>query len=296
MSGRQPLGDATSRLANERMRAQEIIAKASAGDRAAAEAYFSTGNYQAYLKATGASKPAAGTKRKAQEAPASADPDDFDVDGMIMDKTPNQVRGLIRRFIESGEMKKGEFADAIGVSTNSVARFLGQNGTNGSGSDTYSNAWAFFKKRELAGVKAPKKAKAAPTASTSSAAPATDISSVYLPGEDNDDVAVFDSCDEIRKKINAHLVKPGVTQAAFCRDLAAQLHSGTSIQSKQLTDFRSKKGARQGNTSSVFYAAYVYFEKVRIAEGKPKSKHRKDMEDFWAPQGGFDRVHGGHRK
>ncbi|KAI5359524.1 hypothetical protein Slin15195_G071510 [Septoria linicola] len=168
----------------------------------------------------------------------------------------------------------------------------------GAGSNTYSNGWAFFKKRELAGVKAPKKDKATPaaTGTASTAAPATDISTISLPGEATGSVEIYDNCDEIRKKINAHLTKPGVSQASFCRDLAAQLTPGTKIQSKQLTDFRSKKGGRQGNTSCVFYAAYVYFEKLRIAEGKPRSKHRKEMEEFWTPQGGFDIVHPGHQR
>lgn len=192
-------------------------------------------------------------------------------------------------------MKKGEFSLAIGVSTNSVSNFLGQNGNDkGLMSDTYGNAWEFFKKRQLAGIKPAKKAKAT-SASASSAAPATDISDISLPGEDNGRVEVYDTCDEIRKKINAHLVKPGVTQAGFCRDLMAQIHTGVKVQSKQLSDFRNKKGPRMGNTSSVFYAAYVYFEKLRLAEKKPKSKHRKDMEEAWSGRGGFDLEHGGHQ-
>jgi hypothetical protein len=294
MSGRQALGDATSRLAN----AQRVVANMSDEHRAAAENYFKSGDYNAYLKATGGPEPAAGTKRKAQDQVPLLDPEDVNLEGMPMDKSCNQVRGMIRRFLDSGEMKKGEFSTAIGVSATSLNNFLAQNGTmKGAESFTYGNAWEFFKKREMAGIKAPKKAKAATassSASTSSAAPITDISNISLDGEESSSVQVYDSCDEIRKKINAHLVKPGITQAAFCRDLAAQLHTGTKIQSKQLTDFRSKKGPRMGNTSSVFYAAYIYFEKVRLAENKPKSKHRKEMEEVWAFQGGFDREHGGH--
>lgn len=166
----------------------------------------------------------------------------------------------------------------------------------GAESLSYGNAWEFFKKRELAGVKAPKKAKAATTGSGSGsgATQTPDISSISLPGEESNDVQVYETCDDIRKNINAHLVKPGITQASFCRELTAQLHTGTKIQSKQLADFRNKKGRRMGNTSSVFYAAYVYLEKIRLAEKKPKSKHREEMEGAWASQGGFDRVHGGH--
>lgn len=48
------------------------------------------------------------------------------------------------------------------------------------------------------------------------------------------------------------------------------------------------KGPDTGNTSCVFYAAYVFFEKLRIVESKPKSKHREEMESIWGGKGGFD--------
>lgn len=54
--------------------------------------------------------------------------------------------------------------------------------------------------------------------------------------------------------------------------------------------FRGKKGPDAGNTSSVFYGAYVFFEKMRIKQNKPKSEKRKEMEEVWGP-GGFDIEH-----
>ena len=110
--------------------------------REAAEEYFKTGDYKAYLKRT-SGKPAsttksstsAGPKRKSAEiTPADVDLDDIDVDGMYVDKSCNQVRGQIRRFLEAGEMKVGEFCNAIGDSNKSLNDFLRQNGTmKGSG-------------------------------------------------------------------------------------------------------------------------------------------------------------------
>lgn len=229
----------------------------------------------------------AGTKRKASDSPSNVNLDDINVDGMMMDASCNQVRGKIRRLLDSGEMKKGEFADAIGVSSKSLNGFLGsgKDSMAGAGSATYGNAWEFFKRREMAGIKMPtaKKQKAAGSASNATGSSAAiDLRGISLSGEATDDVAVYDSCDEIRKKVNAHLLKAGVTQAQFCRDLAAQLHMDIKkIQSKQLTDFRSKKGPDAGNTSIVYYTAYLYFEKMRLAEGKPKSKHRVGMENAW---------------
>lgn len=55
------------------------------------------------------------------------------------------------------------------------------------------------------------------------------------------------------------------------------------------------KGADTGNTSCVFYAAYVFFEKLRVQEGKPKSKHREEMEAIWASKGGFNTTRGHQR-
>ncbi|KAG9844004.1 hypothetical protein KCU98_g4207, partial [Aureobasidium melanogenum] len=227
----------------------------------------------------------AGTKRKSTDSSdlPTIDLDDHDIpDGHPMDSC-TVVRGKIKRFLEAGEMKVGQFCDAIGVSQNAYRRFMSQNGKfAGAGCDTYQNAWLFFKKREMAGLKIPtKKQKTAANAANAAASSAasssgkkdavtTDISNIHLDGEETDSVEVYDSCDEIRKKIAAHLRKPGVTAAQFCRDLLAQYHSDKKppqIQSGQLTKFRGYKGADTGNTSCVFYAAYVFFEKIRLSEG-----------------------------
>lgn len=206
----------------------------------------------------------------ARQGPA-ADPDDFDVEGMPIDKNPDQVRRQIRRFLDKGGMKLGEFCDALGVSSNDYNRFMQQSGrTEGLQSDVFQEGWAFFAKRDMAGVKMPtKKQKTAsgPNAGGASSsankgpekAATADISSVHLSGEENDAVAVFDSCDEIRKKITAHLGKQGVTKAQFCRDLRAQLLSPgapAQIQSSQLDRFRGMKGATAGCTSSAYYVRY----------------------------------------
>ncbi|KAJ7610497.1 hypothetical protein FB45DRAFT_334185 [Roridomyces roridus] len=113
---------------------------------------------------------------------------------------------------------------------------------------------------------------------------------ITLDGDENAFVELYDTCDELRRKINKHL-RTGITKAAFLRDIARAAYptSPPTIQSKQLTDFLSKKGPTSGSTSRVCYASYVYFEKKRIAEGKGKSAHRKDMEDRWEGEGGMPR-------
>ena len=112
-----------------------------------------------------------------------------------------------------------------------------------------------------------------------------DVSIILLPNLLTDSVPVHDSCDEIRRKITLHLNRAGVTQASFLRTLAAQFHAEErKFQSKQLNTFRSYRGADKGNTSAIFYAAYVYFERLRIKEGVEKTRHRIAMEAAW-PKG-----------
>lgn len=200
----------------------------------------------------------ASRKRKAPDPPvdeASVDLDDFNVEDLPMTENCDQVRRKINRMLDAGGMTKTAFAAAIGVSMKSLANFLAMHGAfKGANSASYDNAWAYFKKREMAGLKLPVK-KAAKMAKTDDAAATTsdatptpisttsttattkapagtkkaqtssagvDISAIHLDGEEDDRVPIFDSCDEVRRKINAHLKKPGVTQAQFCRDILAR--------------------------------------------------------------------------
>ncbi|KAH7323458.1 hypothetical protein BKA65DRAFT_435342 [Rhexocercosporidium sp. MPI-PUGE-AT-0058] len=217
-------------------------------------------------------------KRKADEY----DEDDSD-EGVYVTQNCDQIRRKIHSFINSGEMKVGEFQKAIGVNSKGYGMFMGQSGRDkGSGSNTYIQAFKFFKKREEKGIKT-----AAPKKKAKTAAPAIngDLNAIQLEGEADVSVPVFDSCDEIRKKIRAYLAASNGTQAEFLREIAKPYHDGRKIQSKVLNDFLGKKGPCAGNTSAVFYGAYVFFEKMRIRDGKPKSKHRLDMEKAYPGKG-----------
>ena len=108
-----------------------------------------------------------------------------------------------------------------------------------------------------------------------------DVSNIHLDGEEHDDVPVYDTCDEVRKKIRAFLCQDGVSQAAFLREVAKTFGNGRKIQTNMLNQFLSKKGPNSGNLSSVFYASYVFFEKTRIRDGKPKTAFREEMENIW---------------
>ena len=236
------------------------------------------------------------------------DVDDIDCDGMPIDKNPDQVRRMIRRFLDNGGMQVGEFCNRIGCSNNGYNRFMKQSGaTKGLGSDVFTSAWEFFKKRELGGLKMPTKASAAKKAKMNDGggkdtSPSDkkkgakekgepDISTIYLDGEDSDSVPIYATCDDIRRQISAYLRRDGITKAGFCRDMFAQLHAetkGAGLTASQLDRYRGNHGANGGASSKVFYAAYVFFEKHRLAEGKSKSKKRVEMEDVWP--NGFDRT------
>ncbi|THX90810.1 hypothetical protein D6D05_00021 [Aureobasidium pullulans] len=203
-----------------------------------------------------------GTKRTHEESTSAPGVDDPEVylGQLPVTDSCQVVRNKINRLIESGEMKVGDFCTAIGGSSNAYYNFMHKHGTmKGAECAAYPNAAAFFQKREEAGLKLPtKKQKTA-----------------------KDDGK------------GAYLKKPGITQAQFGRDLLKQFHTDRApkgISGSQMQAFRGKKGPDAGNTSSVFYGAYVFFEKMRIKQNKPKSEKRKEMEEVWGP-GGFDIEH-----
>ncbi|KAI1849707.1 hypothetical protein JX266_004656 [Neoarthrinium moseri] len=76
--------------------------------------------------------------------------------------------------------------------------------------------------------------------------------------------------------------------AAFARELS-QMMPHTRINATHVGRFQKMKGPRAGGHNPVFYAAYVYFEKLRIKQGKKKSAKREQMEEHWEEKGGFPR-------
>ena len=74
-----------------------------------------------------------------------------------------------------------------------------------------------------------------------------------------------------------------MSRTVFLKKLGEMFPERTRILSKQLQDFQSKSGPLAGNTSRVYYAAYVFFEKLRLEQGKKKSKAGEETE----PRGVF---------
>lgn len=112
-----------------------------------------------------------------------------------------------------------------------------------------------------------KKSKATKSSAKDDKNGVTDISSIQLNGEEARAVEIYDTCDMVRSKIKLFMKQhPKESNASLARRM------GTP--STGLSRFNAQKGYDEGNTSDAFYSAYVFLEKIRIAQNKPKSKGR----------------------
>ncbi|KAJ3517381.1 hypothetical protein NLJ89_g543 [Agrocybe chaxingu] len=93
-------------------------------------------------------------------------------------------------------------------------------------------------------------------ASTSTSKP-TSWKDIVLPEENEDGgVPVYDDCSEL---------------TPWLRDIGG-------INNNSYNRFMREKGKNDGAGNGTYYAAYVYFEKVRTLEGKKKTKTRENNE------------------
>ncbi|KAG9043046.1 hypothetical protein FS837_010099 [Tulasnella sp. UAMH 9824] len=95
---------------------------------------------------------------------------------------------------------------------------------------------------------------------------------IVLEGELEGEVEVYDNCDEIREKIDELRATPGFKVTRWLRQIG-------NINSNSFRRFMAMDGYRSGAGNITYYAAYLYFEKKRIWEGKPKSEDRLWNED-----------------
>ncbi|KAJ8084172.1 hypothetical protein PM082_002939 [Marasmius tenuissimus] len=96
---------------------------------------------------------------------------------------------------------------------------------------------------------------------------------VELEDEDDGSVPIFDLPGEVRRKIRLLLKTPNFKIG--------------NINSNSYNRFMSMRGPLDGAQNGTYYAAYVYFEKVRIAEGKRKTPKRIENEKAYAARGGL---------
>ncbi|KAK7694528.1 hypothetical protein QCA50_001714 [Cerrena zonata] len=96
-------------------------------------------------------------------------------------------------------------------------------------------------------------------------------SDITLKGDDEGDVPVYDDCNEVRRKIRLLQKTPGFKTTHWLAEIGG-------INSNSFGRFMKLSGPNQGASNGTYYAAYVYFEKKRILEGKPKTKKRLQNE------------------
>jgi len=88
---------------------------------------------------------------------------------------------------------------------------------------------------------------------------------------DGSGIPVYDLPGDVRRKIRALLSTPGFKVTHWLEEIG-------KINSNSYNRFMRAKDKYDGASNGTYYCAYVYFEKVRIAEGKPKSAGRKKNE------------------
>lgn len=113
---------------------------------------------------------------------------------------------------------------------------------------------------------------------------------ITLPGEDEHDVEVYDTCQVIRTKIknllgkDNHLASNAVP-GEFLKSGAPKpwnikrfLEAIGGVNSNSYGRFMKSHGRMGGAENGTFYGAYVFFEKKRIAAGVKKTAARVKCE------------------
>ncbi|KAH9937566.1 uncharacterized protein B0H18DRAFT_1113383 [Fomitopsis serialis] len=86
-----------------------------------------------------------------------------------------------------------------------------------------------------------------------------------------------DDCDVIRRKIRKLQRTQGFRITYWLRNIGG-------IKYNSWSRFMKAAGPNAGVENGIYYAAYIYFEKVRIVEGKKKTARREENELAY-PQG-----------
>jgi hypothetical protein len=209
----------------------------------------------------------------------------------------DSLRKKITLYLGTKEQTQTAWLREIGVSPPSFASFMKQKGTwKGTGNGTFWGATRFFQRREAA-AQAQKKAVPASERKRKSADEAAERAAKKRAGEallariaateleqldENGSAVVYDDCDDVRRACAAFLAEGLTSQAAF---LAALEPRGPPVNGNSLGSFLRGKGAMDGSGNKTYRLAYAFFERRRIAEGRPKSAKRLRSEAEFGPAG-----------
>ena len=209
-------------------------------------------------------------------------------------KTPNVIRGELQRYIDKCKAEKSKtqtmIIEEMGVNNNTFRRFMNpktyKNQWSACQNGTYWGAAKLLEKVKHSEAKAKKTAKKAATSAKRKAASASTtegggsakkkskkeeatelihrINAVEGVPEDS---PIYDSCPVLVTKIKEFLQRDGVTKNLFLQEAMGNLNSNS------LNRFLA--GKKQDQCGTITYKrSYVFFEKLRIMEGKAKTKKR----------------------
>jgi hypothetical protein len=100
--------------------------------------------------------------------------------------------------------------------------------------------------------------------------------SLELDGEEDDELEADDTCNDIQEKITEYLKMEYVTRARVLKNISKNFKKNPRrFSSSQLFSFMSKTRPLAGNTQSIFYASYVFFERLREREIYPRQKKER---------------------
>ena len=206
-------------------------------------------------------------------------------------KSPNVIRGELQRYIDKckadGTMTQTKIIEKMGVNNNTFRRFMDpktykdqwsgvQNGTYLAGARLLEEARHDEEKAKKSAGSSTKRKAAAATGEAPTSKKSKKDQAIMLIERINavegvsDDGKVFDSCPELVTKIKDFLQRDGITKAMLLKALG-------DINSNSLNRFLI--GKQQDQCGNVTYKrAYVFFEKLRLMEGKPKSSKRLSNE------------------
>mmetsp|Transcript_31658 Transcript_31658/g.36935 ORF Transcript_31658/g.36935 Transcript_31658/m.36935 type:complete len:316 (-) Transcript_31658:247-1194(-) len=233
-------------------------------------------------------------------------------------KTPNMIRNELQRYIDECKANKTSTQTAIigkmNVNNNSFRRFMNPKTYKGTWSATQNGTyWAAAKLLESVKYEQEESKKAAKKAAKKSASTGKRKALSSANGEDastaaaaaagkkakttttaskatmkiqaqelvdrvlavegvSEEDGVFDTCPQLVTKIKEFLTRDGVTKALL-------LSAFGGINNNSLARFLA--GKKQDQCANVSYKqGYIFFEKLRILEGKPKSASRLKNESM----------------
>jgi len=211
------------------------------------------------------------------EESTDEDNDNYYFDSNKKQPSCNVIRGKIRAMLAEGDVKVTHWLKQINVNSNSYQRFMKLKGTwNGTGNGTYWGAMRYFKKQKKIKDSMSKNDKIKLKKSKDKKNNENKIiienmmNKIKKIEKDYDNNGpIYDDCNEIRKKIKAFLGKGLMKHSQFFKIL------GENLQHNSFNKFMSFGPERlSGASNKTYRLAYHFFEKLRLSEGKTKTKKR----------------------